>query len=867
MEVVLQGMETDKVTKTILIAFLVAVTTAYAAPTFTQKPTVTKKGAGAEISFAVGEPTDVAVYVLDAKGKVIRHLSAGVLGPKAAAPLAAGSLAQMLTWDGKDNDDKLASGAPFRVRVGLGLRPTFDRFLMYNPDALPRLSCIVAGLDGEFYLFHADAVSNGNQGGLKIRVWNREGKYKRMLMPYPADLPYEQVKALDAFRDEEGRLVPRLQNYQTLSLLPDVTGVRGRSLHTGSPAVDSKGGVHWMIRGGRIVSLDSRGGCSYDSLYGPKLFPDQDDFVTNDRYSTERACLAVGEGDKRIYVSGLNRGRKKNVQAVPCVYRVNLAARDKAEVFVGDPDKPGADGKLLTAPKGVICAGGVLYVADAGANRVIGFSETDGSIVGEFRTTAPHFIGIDPRNGTLYVIGGKEVTAPNLTKFDGIKTGKKICTVALPKSSHTTAMNHSMAVDASAKPVRVWVAVKAFKRYRVCAVDDEGTKLTVDDGFLARMSKWKGIPQDLEMDRDRDELYVRGVYRIDDETGKIKAKLFEGKAKRDLAWGGYTVIPMADSSLVSFGNGKQGGLKRWTREGKPLAWEGAPDNSPKPTGVLESIMTLGPVGGITPHGNDFYIVSPKDNKGQTTLLNVHGLDGKQKRTVVWGVNVRSHPRVDARGNIYLAAPVKTRGKFAPAFFDDKLDPKQELRSYRNSYNYLYGSIVKFPPTGGAMYYTGGKGDSYAPSDVPAEIKKKPTLEFSYPTMAFGSIANGTAQGAEWIRMGFAPFSSKWGGGTAFCHCENSGFDVDPFGRVFYPNLGQFRVEVVDTGNNMIGTFGHYGNQDSGGPNATVKTPEIPLAWPAYVAVSDKYAYVSDSINLRIVRVKLDYEAEATVDVK
>ena len=64
-----------------------------------------------------------------------------------------------------------------------------------------------------------------------------------------------------------------------------------------------------------------------------------------------------------------------------------------------------------------------------------------------------------------------------------------------------------------------------------------------------------------------------------------------------------------------------------------------------------------------------------------------------------------------------------------------------------------------------------------------------------------------------------------------CSCEGAGFDVDLFGRVFYPNVPQFRVEVVDAGNNMIGTFGKYGNQDSGGKDATVKKPAIPMAWP------------------------------------
>jgi hypothetical protein len=98
-------------------------------------------------------------------------------------------------------------------------------------------------------------------------------------------------------------------------------------------------------------------------------------------------------------------------------------------------------------------------------------------------------------------------------------------------------------------------------------------------------------------------------------------------------------------------------------------------------------------------------------------------------------------------------------------------------------------------------------------------------------------------------------------------CEGGGFDVDPYGRVFFPNLGQFRVEVIDTNNNPITTFGKYGNQDSGGKDARVKTPAIPLAWPLTVAVSDTHAYVADTLSRRVVKVKLNYAAEESCQVK
>ena len=45
----------------------------------------------------------MAVTVEDAQGKIIRHLAAGVLGKNPPEPLQPNSLAQSLTWDGKDD--------------------------------------------------------------------------------------------------------------------------------------------------------------------------------------------------------------------------------------------------------------------------------------------------------------------------------------------------------------------------------------------------------------------------------------------------------------------------------------------------------------------------------------------------------------------------------------------------------------------------------------------------------------------------------------------------------------------------------------------------------------------------------------------
>ena len=82
--------------------------------------------------------------------------------------------------------------------------------------------------------------------------------------------------------------------------------------------------------------------------------------------------------------------------------------------------------------------------------------------------------------------------------------------------------------------------------------------------------------------------------------------------------------------------------------------------------------------------------------------------------------------------------------------------------------------------------------------------------------------------------------------------------------------------MVDAANNFIGTFGKYGNQDSMGlnpdaetvlPESAVKKPDIPMAWPLTVVASDTHAYVGDTVNRRVVKVKLNYTLAEECTVK
>ncbi|MBL8029391.1 MAG: T9SS type A sorting domain-containing protein [Fibrobacteres bacterium] len=95
---------------------------------FVKQPVIREEAGKAIISFSVQSTIDCELAVLNSNGKVVRHLAAGVLGGDTLppAPLVSG-LSQSLEWDGLDDNGKYASGAPFSIRVRLGVVPEFEK--------------------------------------------------------------------------------------------------------------------------------------------------------------------------------------------------------------------------------------------------------------------------------------------------------------------------------------------------------------------------------------------------------------------------------------------------------------------------------------------------------------------------------------------------------------------------------------------------------------------------------------------------------------------------------------------------------------------------------------------------------------------
>jgi len=112
---------------------------------FTAGPTAVRTGDQVRIEFAVDRETDVAVLIEGSQGETVRHRVAGVLGKSPPAPLKAISLWQSTEWDGRDDLGRPAREGPFRVKVGLGFRPTFDGLIGFRPEALGGLRALATG--------------------------------------------------------------------------------------------------------------------------------------------------------------------------------------------------------------------------------------------------------------------------------------------------------------------------------------------------------------------------------------------------------------------------------------------------------------------------------------------------------------------------------------------------------------------------------------------------------------------------------------------------------------------------------------------------------------------------------------------------
>ncbi len=827
------------------------------APGFARSPAATRNGQTVTVTFAAKAPTDVAVAIHDAKGKVIRHLAAGVLGKNPPAPLKPG-LSQSLVWDGKDDLGKPVTGGPFKARVSLGLRPAFDGFLAFDPadynplaargaHALDAVRGLATGPKGELFVFHVMFPP----GAMACSVLSREGKYLRTILPYPASLPGEKLKGFKRVEIEDGAKVPFLYHLETLSLFPGA----GVAVPDHRAVVTRDGRVAFITAPRynkysppaiRVAVINSDGSSPAGGILRTKFAKEK---------GVVSASLALSPDEQTIYASDVKKKAPLNV-----VYKFGW--QDKfPKTFVSSG---------LSNPKGIaVDKSGNVYVADKGNNRVAVF-KPDGSPLGELKVAEPERVEVHPRSGAVYVLGGADIN--RLQKFSSWRATGPAATATIPFFRHKS-YTAVLALDASAEPPVLWVSTwkPYYARFTLLRIEDKGKAFgeQVDIAKLPAKSP-----------------FARGVDVTSLSFSRRAGLLNIGPRFYDVAQAKFveppdaTVRKLLRSTPSSRSNAGSFGLDgnfyfqlahATLRLGPDLKVLPFPKGecdagkySPRVKeyyGSLDKHGGIGSLGGSArcrEHGTtadkngNAYALTEKAWSGNVpgpdhTALSAYNPDGSPRKQKLIDANLRSvsSVRVDLQGNIYLAAALRPGTDPLPPGLKHKLpEGKKDPDAVWgvNFYPLLYGSILKFGPDGGLIQKgCGGVKCNYG----------------------FGNVTE--VKGAKWIYPGVtSTLGFRTPGAPGNCACDSPRFDVDGFGRSFFPDAGRFRVWVLDTGGNKICWFGAYGNQDSAGAGSPIPQPEIPMCWPQAVAVDDAgKVYVGDRLSRRVLKVKLDYSAEET----
>jgi DNA-binding beta-propeller fold protein YncE len=815
---------------------------------FTQHPKAVKNGNSYTITFAVSKPTDVEVAILNEQGEIVRHLAAGKLGPKAPAPLKQGSLFQSLTFDYKDDfGAKLAPGLKYRGIVSLGMNPAFDKILGGDPNTLGVIRGLAVNPEGELFVLNLGHHMHVDFGSSICNVFDAQGIYKRTIMPYPNTVFPDKVKEFNALDLGKNGTHPWLHYSHMKSFYP----FAAEPTHQ-KPIVTPDGRFIFANRvrgkGMRLIAVNAKdGSVPQTGPFGPAFGNEMTGF----------ACLAIAPDSKTMYVSGASSQKRwKPIVWKHTVYKAQWKD-ETITPFIGNPDQADKGDAGLNEPQGVaVDKDGNIYVADRGNNRVAVFSK-GGKFLHELPVESPYMVGVHKKTGAVYVLAGGD--PPNkIYKFKNRKETSSVYIYDIPnllrslKGKKRLKAYPVFALDDTGKDPVLWVgSTTAYDRFRLFRFVEKEGKLDKPE----EKGKGPGFRscRIIQADKKKDILYIRldgdsGVgerYRrflkINGEDGKGKTIKFlcgtYGKKTAKLFTFGY------DGHVYVVNNGKE--IHKYDRDLNPVNFTGSDTNVSEPIpGHRYSLHLMGRGIAADKNGNIYVLHENVPQVHQKYGISVWGPDGKIKKlNLVSSLSQGALSlRIDPAGNLYVGDPVKPAAQVIPPLFKGKVDDKKKKPGIAdNHYPIMYGSILKFAPTGGA-----GVG---------------PDVDGRKGILAYDAQVG--IKDDLWQYFGVGPIPGHKGGTYKHyvftgCSCEGMRFDVDGFGRVFSPDSGRFRVLVLDTNANEITSFGEYGNQDSAGAGSTIPEPKIPFAWPSVVGVSDKAIYVSDLLNRRVVRLTYNY---------
>ncbi len=812
-----------------------------AKPEFAQKPTVRKDGAKWFIEFALASPTDVEVSILDAQGKVVRHLAAGVLGGEKAPPLPLkAGLAQSIEWDGADDLGKPTKGGPFKARVRIGTKVEFGAAIGDPAAIASKVYGLATDDRGEVYV-----ATGGGYGGniYTIKAFDRQGKYLRTILPYAANVKPEDVEGFGKQALRDGKLNPPQFNALLPWIHPEAIG--------GFIGNRVENGVLWLTNGrGELCRIRSADGACV--TWGGTKSPAPP--------AQGPICWAASADGKGLYLAGWYHESRKVADGQ--VFKVDPTTGERSPSIQIDvhPDNFWAKEKDgwyhhtnwgrkngLSALHGLaVDKEGRVYVCDRVGQRLAVY-DAAGKLLGATPVEWPDLVALSPKGPEIYVTtrrivnGYKSVNEVKVLKLSGWKEGKVLAELTLGGSNAP-----SMAVDATQEPAVIWLSNvcqeaihpegRGMKTEGVTRIEDRGKELVVTGKLGGGEAVMPEAVVKVWADPFSDDIVVSdgwsGLVRCDGLTGEKKPFPLKGM---ELAFG-------PDGNLYVYGqNGWRELVARFDREFKPVPFPATGKNTTTMTTAGKDVY------GRYGHG--------WSNKGlwvaRSGRIYVHHMfDWCKYHVSVWDANGQAEKHagpldglvgptdpqggglcVDAAGNLYVGLHGAPAGSAAAA---DKRGTK--------------GAVVKFGPEGGGYLKLekGQAGDARG-------------LAWT------GSFTGNLVEGALAAYPVLAPQV-----GPGSCVCKEGRFDLDPWGRLYIPDALDYYVAIVDNAGNEILRLGYYANADSAGPKSALREPAVPLGWPLAVGagqVERGRLFVADAMNRRVLRLALSAAVEAICDVE
>jgi len=835
---------------------------------FTAPPTVERAGGKITVRFALSTAADVEVAILGADGTVVRHLAAGVLGGKTPppAPLKPG-LRQHLAWDGTDDDGRPlsdASACSVRVRAGMGVRlerivggdpyAYYSRQMGQGDHAAWRITGLEAKPDGTVYVLG----NANNYGPAALRQYDAGGNYLRTVFPPPAGRPVKQVEGWGIHAAADGTYTFQYNDLD--SPAPSRTflcGNRGRiATLIPSPRPDRllltyDGKLMWIHTDGTIPADPVLAGSLVNE---PPMAPPEKNVWKVPWKLTGQMHTCVSPDGTHRYLSGVFAGtlgeRRRRTGAEKTgfwrdgqVFRIDLATRKATVFFALDEDKvitdlaareasPIADARYgnYAALQGVaVDAEGRVFVCDR-QNRRIVVLDRGGKVLREIPLAYPDAIAVGPRSKALYVTTRRghyhDKGELKLLKFDDWSTDTAPAAVLPLCEVRHFSQPTRLAVAETRGAVYVWVAYTALP---VRVYRDTGAELTpVKDFYEAARQRALDL-QHVAVDPKTEAVYLAdgfgSCFRIADWADPTFTRCMQDKETPVKA----ISLAIDSRNRWLYARDDRKPVRRYRLAGEfltpaPVGETGSNACTPKlsndwriglgkgdrglaaaPDG---SLATLGAMGTGADYGGYLRFFHADAGKAPWEGL-LFECFGKKVRAA--GV------RFDRRGNLYA-------GKFDGG-------PKHPPKGFEKDRNFLQstGRIYKFAPTGAP---TGGR---LFPT-APAKAAKVYDIHYGVIGPHFSRTAR---------------------------------FGIDGWGRIYYPTSLLPRVSVIDNEGNAILRFGTYGNRDSAGglDGDLVPTRGVPLAWPNSVDATDEYVYVSDIVNIRLLRLAKTFRAEASAKIR